>query len=1128
MSNREQYQREQHHRDRTPPGERRGSSWLGRFLGFVAIVFLTYLGIRYLAYDRLDEEIRSRIEAKFRDHYHGLTVSVRSARRVPGHGIEVHGLMIAHANHKSGEPPMLYIDEMLAECETDLTHFLTHPPQIKSLVVRQVSINAERFETGFWNVRHLFPVPPSGGRSPPIKVIGGNVRIVDRSQGNRQPISLRDLQFDLHEDARLAEAVGLPADLRDGKGRAIRPPLQVRGKISGDHVERVAVRGAFDPRRGMFHIEGEIEDLNISPKLIDGLPRDVADELKDLPDVRGRVSCIWRVHNVVAQGESPKFEVRGNVADGRVDHAKLLYPVTDIAADFLATEKGIEVTNLSARFGSADFRAKIQSEGYAPDSPVRIDLHTDGLSWTADLVKALPEKSVQMWKAFRPEGTFSGDWSLVFDGETWKPEGKLKATNLSFAYRDFAYSVRDGEAEVELADDRLTIVGTAQSSGVPISFEGEIDHPGEGWHGWGEVHASDPIPIDDRLIAAFKPTSQDVIRRFEPSGHAKMEARIERSESGKLSTDYNVELVNCSIRYRDFRYPVQNVCGKFRVINGVWTIEKLTGSNDSARIECKGKFGPSPAPFKQAARGAQDQLLDLDFTVRDLVFEPELHQALTPSGRQLWEDFKPQGQIDLLRTKLRWRPGEKDVRLDVDAYKTTPRSASDSHAIQVKPTWFPYSMAIHRGQVHYSQGVLTFKDIEATHGRTTIGVEGDCAVGGDEGWTVRLDKITASQLEIDHDLLSALPTDAGRAMSQAKLLGKVGVDGNAMVKRLGAAQGPIDAQWDLHFDVQDGRVEAALPISNIQGGIQLVGAATKGRWQAQGDVNIDSMMVKEVQVTEVRGPIHVDADRFLIGTEADRDQAGGQPRRMTAQIFEGMALVDGEMSLREDGKFQFGLSLEEANLAAMSREFSNSDNEFTGRVFSQLNMTGTTRGKHSWRGSGKVSMRDADLYQVPAMLAVVKLLSTRQTNSSTFNACDVDFHLTGDDVIFDRINISGDVLSLKGYGQLLVEQRTVDVSLYTQVGNEDLRSALWRPFGDSGTSILLIEMKGRVDKPEVKKTAFPAINETLARLFPELDRQQRSGTTQDESPPDPPAAPQSTGPRLGSGIWKRTQGIFRR
>jgi hypothetical protein len=365
-------------------------------------------------------------------------------------------------------------------------------------------------------------------------------------------------------------------------------------------------------------------------------------------------------------------------------------------------------------------------------------------------------------------------------------------------------------------------------------------------------------------------------------------------------------------------------------------------------------------------------------------------------------------------------------------------------------------------------------------------------------------------------------------MSQAKLLGKVGVDGNAIVKRLGASQGPIEAEWDLHFDVQDGRVEAALPISSIQGGIRLVGAATKGRWQAQGDVNIDSMMVKEVQVTEVRGPIHLDANRFLIGTEADRDQAGGgQPRRMTAQIFEGMALVDGEMSLREDGKFQFGLSLEEANLAAMSREFSSTDNEFTGRVFSQLKMTGTTRGKHSWRGSGKVSMRDADLYQVPAMLAVVKLLSARQPNSAACDAGDGDFPLTGDDVIFDRINISGDVLSLKGYGQLLVEQRTIDVSLYTQVGNEDIRSAIWRPFSDSGTSILLIEMKGRVDKPEVKKTAFPAINETLARLFPELDKQAGSNSPSD-APPDPPAEQPAPGPRLGSGIWKRTQGLFRR
>lgn len=1110
---------------------RAGGSWLGRFLGFVAIVVLTYLGIRYLAYDRLDEEIRSRLEAKFRNHYHGLTVSVRSARRVPGRGIEVHGLMIASADYKPGDTPWLHIDELLAECETDLTHFLTHPPEIKRFVVHQVNINAERFESGYWNLRHLFPVPSSGGRVPPVTIVGGQIRIVDHSHADdstsksRPPLVLRDLRLDLSENPRLAKAVGLPEDLLDAKGNPLRPPLQVRGIVSGDHIQKAEISGAFDPRRGVFHIKGNIDGLEISPRLHDGLPRDIADELAALPDVRGRVSCDWRVHNVVAEGQPIVFNVTGEVVEGRVKLPKLRYPIVDIAAQFVATEKGLQVDKVSARFGSAEFKAGFASEGYSHQSPMRIDLHTDGLRWSEEMAEMLPKPARDMWERFRPVGSFSGDFGLVFDGETWQPRCKAKATDLSFTYREFDYRLDQGEADIELQDDALTISGQAFTNGIPITFTGVAHHPGKDWHGWGELHADEPVPIDERLIAAFKPQSREVIRRFEPRGHARLDARIERTESGKLKTDYDVELVDCSIRYQHFRYPVDQVNGKFRVIDNVWTIDKLTGLNDSAQIECRGRFGPT----KQPAAQPSDNLLELDFTVTNLAFEDELQRALSPSGQQLWKDVDPRGRIDLMRTKLRWRPGEPEVALDVDAYKTTPRSATDPDPIHVKPTWFPYSMAIHRGQVHYSRGVLTFSDVEASHMRTSIGIEGACTFNGDEGWTVQLNKVAATQLQIDHDLLAALPADIQRPMSQANLFGKVGVDGSAAIKRLGATEGPIDAQWDLHFDIQDGHVQTAesVPVSHIQGGIHLIGAAAHGRWQAQGDVAIDSMIVKDTQLTEVRGPIHVDADRLLIGKEADRDQPSGQPRSVTAQVFEGTALLDGEVSLREDSHFQLGISLEEASLATIAREFSPAETELSGRVFSRLKVTGTTNKKHTWRGSGKMNLRDADLYQVPAMLAVLKILSTRQTNTSAFNACDIDFRVTGDDVYFDRIHIAGDVLSLKGYGQLLMEQRTVDISLYTQVGRDDLRSTILRPFGDSGTSILLIEMKGRLDKPEVKKTAFPAINETLARLFPELDKQAKADAANSGPPPAPPEPPRE--PRIGSGqLWKRTQGMFRR
>jgi hypothetical protein len=43
----------------------------------------------YVVHQRLDDEIRRHVEAKFQAHYTGLEVTVKSARRVAGLGVEV-------------------------------------------------------------------------------------------------------------------------------------------------------------------------------------------------------------------------------------------------------------------------------------------------------------------------------------------------------------------------------------------------------------------------------------------------------------------------------------------------------------------------------------------------------------------------------------------------------------------------------------------------------------------------------------------------------------------------------------------------------------------------------------------------------------------------------------------------------------------------------------------------------------------------------------------------------------------------------------------------------------------------------------------------------------------------------
>src|SRR5688572_19169480 len=90
-------------------------TFLVRLLGVALLGALLYFGWRYIAVDRLDEEIRQRVEAKFREHYQGLVVSVESARRIDGEGVEIRGLSIREVD-RPNEPPLLFVDQIFASC----------------------------------------------------------------------------------------------------------------------------------------------------------------------------------------------------------------------------------------------------------------------------------------------------------------------------------------------------------------------------------------------------------------------------------------------------------------------------------------------------------------------------------------------------------------------------------------------------------------------------------------------------------------------------------------------------------------------------------------------------------------------------------------------------------------------------------------------------------------------------------------------------------------------------------------------------------------------------------------------------------------------------------------------------
>lgn len=1050
-----------------------------RVVLIVALVFAVLVAVRYYGVNKLDREIRNRVEQKLRDHYQGLQVSVRSARRLDQRGVEVRGVIIQEAGGRKA-PIIAEIEEAIIHCDTSLPELITKPPQITLVELRRVKWRAERKPSGVWNVSHLFPLPSYGGQPPAATIADGTVEIIDPSQGNTTPLTLRNIELTIGSEAAVLEAAVA--------GAAATPThdltLKVQGSIAGDHFERVELVGTVQPFSGAWEISGAVEGLEFSPRLRAALPREAGELLAPLSSVRGRTQFGFRVTSptteaLETQGAKIDFIVHGRIAEGRIDDARLPDPLTDVEATIRATPSGVWINDLTGRCGPAFLQLNAELHGFSLNSPCQIDLMAERVNLDRLTVSALPESLQQVWASFQPRGIVDVRTRLTSDGQRWTPEVTVKCHNLSMQYDRFPYRMTDSTGTLELKDNCLNVRLEMIGGGKIIVCRAQIHNPGPDFHGFIQLNSQGgPVAIDDRLINALSPETQSIVRKFHPRGGISFEANVQRANStSPLDRRLRIDLHELTIQHEAFSYPIDRVNGSLTMTNDNWDFRNLSGRNDSGYIVGHGRWDSNAPDGNQ---------LQLQFTASDLPLEDELRLALSPAIQRVWLNLRPRGNIDHLVVDFKYNPDLQKTSIAVDVEKWPPNRNVEGRTISVEPTWFRYGLDNVTGRFQYRDGETTLQNVTATHGRLTLQTEGQSQLLPDGSCRMQLSRVTADRIQVDHELLAALPPGFGASLSRLAISGPLNMQGAMGITVPGNPELAPRVDWNLNFDIENGSLTAGVPIEHIHGSVRLVGRNHETSFENRGELHIDSAVVRDVQLTQIRGPLLFDAEQLRFGSWAERDLPDRIPRQLTANVFGGAIALDGQMRFGQELPFQIQAWLEQGNLSTIVREVAPRQQRLSGKVFAVVSLSGTGEGVHTYRGQGQVRLRDADIYELPAIIAMLKLSSVQNPDRTAFTQSNIDFRIEGDDLELDRIELQGDAITLKGRGRL-TSAREIDMQLYTQMGREDATIPLFRPLiGEASRQFLLFEVSGSVDNPLVQRQVFPQLNERLQDLFPEL------------------------------------------
>ena len=723
--------------------------------------------------------------------------------------------------------------------------------------------------------------------------------------------------------------------------------MKISGRVAGDQFECVEFQALIDTTRAAWSVGGKVRGLQWSPQLRAALPRDLQQRLSAVAAVSGQLDLEFSAGSGASSADPIRFLVKGALSNGQIQDSRLPYPLFDVRAQFELDNERVSLDQVYGRNGAATVTLQLERRGWHDHCPLTIAGETRQLELDRRFLEVLPADLQAVWRKYFPSGTIDAQFRLDFDGQRWTPEVAVACHDVSFSYHRFPYRLERGRGTLQLKDDRLLIDLTAAAGGQEAVFRGEVRSPGANPTGWLEFGCQQPIPLDEKLLAALiDPHARDVVRALRPSGMLSVQGRFERTDprDPEMHRQVRIELFNCGVNYERFPYPLTMIRGQLLWDDQGWTFQNLSGRNDTAYVEGAGFWRRMPA-------GGSELVLNLTGT--EVPLEDELRDALQPGARLLWNQLRPRGTVDHLTVGIHYASASKTLGVEVTGQKWRKKPNDEGHSITVQPTWFPYRLDEVAGTVHYSNGRVQLRNISATHEETQLSISGACGVGHDGSWTVQLPNVVADRIRLNRDLLAALPKEFGKAVERVTLHGDLCMQGSLAFSGTAAGGEPPSAAWDVVLDVQDASLQCGFPIEHLNGDVHLVGSSGNGTFSSRGNLNVDSVMYHNIQLTGVTGPLLVDPSGIVFGTEAEADLQGRVPQPLTAQTIGGQLSADIRVGFEPELPYRLQVRLERGDLAEFSQEMELKSANIRGRANALLTLSGNRYGWPSWRGTAR-------------------------------------------------------------------------------------------------------------------------------------------------------------------------------
>jgi hypothetical protein len=776
-----------------------------------------------------------------------------------------------------------------------------------------------------------------------------------------------------------------------------------------------------------------VRDLSLDQRLYQALPATIQDAWQKL----GVSGIVDAEASIVFDGNrwTPRVKVRAKNAG--LEPEFFPYPVRNISGDFVYENDSIVAAALIGTAGGQKINGALTLSRAHPRWLMDLKLAADGpIAIDERLLKALtargaPESNLQKFVlSLHPSGTVylkQGHFQrLAHQPETLSRSLELTFSECAIKYDGFRYPIENIQGEATLDNERLLLKEfSGRNDGAKIQCTGTCQGRNGSLESMALFFNGYDVSLDEELQLALPKNVRGLWDQLQPSGvldevymeisrshgNDPLDMRVEIKEKGESESRAGGAV---SIRPVSLPYQVNNVACNIVYRPGRIDINSLSGKHDSSRLQTEGQCS--------------------------------LYSDGTWEGLLTWLPLTrlhvDQGLLACLPNYLKDPLAKLDFRGPVSITGTTRVSSSPTALESIVREW---------------DLELEIEDGRLGGGGIASGIRGSVALRGEN---TPMGPMAFGTLD-----LKALAI---------KEIAVTGVQGPFAFNRRELLFGRDAAAWKLKNSLPslDSRTKDAVASAVFLNPINrsmndpVVQASHRGPIREALSNRIDSMG---------RVPAPPPTNPNAIRTMDDVVPIDVHDTDIRARSLSGTVFLSGIEPLDGQQRSNYRLRLVAADLQGFLVDLGESNTQAKGELSIQCDLQGELTNTASLGGQGIAWLRKANLYELPAMIKLFRVLSV-SPGQGAFDSADIKFGIDGDRLPVHELVLDGDIVSLRGSGWVNM-RRELHFDLSANVGRRTIVGAIFPPLSSSPAATLMqIEVNGTTMEPQIRRGSISLMN----------------------------------------------------